>query len=354
MKKYAVRLPYVDNVKAVLLTIAINLIVIFVFFWPNGVTFGDVLVDSVICAVITTIINMVIAYTKLKKMRAEGQMPSQVPVSSLMQKLPQNPIALGVIYAIVFAVLMVAINGLLLWFFDMDHMAFAPWLVYKLIYTTLLSMYIMEFCIFRFVQPDWAVASETKAAMAEENTQTAKNPLLKISIFKELYGSVTGNIAMNFIMGTLLGGAVVGASHEVIIYPTTVQGIPITGLFFGLLTGLLVTGGILKAMKETILTYGEPMAQAAPMDKRFIWMPKSTVGLKVLVCISLMIFSAVVLWAIMTFFELSIMNFYQFTVFITIYAFIVSKPLSYVLVQRLSQKDYIVFVLRKEEQKAPI
>ena len=342
MRTDPIRLPYIDNAKAVFITLAINVGFAFLFYLLIGVSYIGILWESLICAVTTTAINMWIVYTVLSKMRTAGILPSKVAENRLMQRLPQNPFALGLVYAFVFGVLVAGINLLIMKFFGLHGMGLIPWVIYKLIYTTILSTKIIEFCVFRYVQSDWA--DTDVACMGQENAavmQPIKNPLPKVSVFKEMFGSVTTNIAMNIIIGTALGGVVIVEGNAVVIYPTTVQGIPITGLVFGLITGLLVTSGVTKAMKETILTYGAGMLQTATTDKLFSWMPKGKVALTSLVCIGTMVFSAVALWAIMMLFGISVLNFYQFTVFITIYATVISKPLSYVLVQRCMQPDYI-------------
>ena len=339
-------LPYVDNVKAIAITVVINLGVVFLFNWPNGVTFQGVLWDSLYCGIITTIIDMCIVYTSLKKLRAKGRMPAQVPVSSLMQMLPKNPLALGVIYAFVFGALTVGVNAVMLWFFGIQSIAFVPWTVYKLVYATILSVKITEYITFRYVQPDWAMVGATGAEIQNDG-KPVKNPLPKISVFKEMYGGVTGNIAINFIIGTALGGVVTGSGSEVIIYPTSLQSIPISGLVFGLIAGILVTNGVIKAMKTAILASGAAETGEAVADKRFTWMPVRTVMLICFVCIFLMGFSALALWAIMKLFGISPMSFYQFTVLITIYATIITKPFSYMLVRRCSQPDYIRYTLMK-------
>ena len=282
-------------------------------------------------------------------MRAAGQMPTQVPVSPLMQKLPQNPFALGAMYAVVFGVLIVGINGLILWFFGMQTMGFVPWLVYKLIYATVLSVKIVEFCIFRYVQPDFTntvhgVDTETEK---EYSGKPVKDPMPQISVFNEMFGSVTTNIAMNIIIGSVLGGVTVLADASVLIYPTTVEGIPITGLVFGFIVGILVTNGIVKEMNSIILASGSAMADVLAPDKRFTWMPKGKVALTAFICICVMIFSTVALPIIMKIFGIAIMNFYQFTIFITVYATLISKPLSYVLIQRCMQPDYVSYILKK-------
>ena len=344
MKPQKVSLPYINNAGAVLLTLGVNLGVVFLFFWPGGVAFPDVLVDSLICAAITVIINMGIVYPKLNKMRAGGLMPALAPASSMMRRLPRNPISLGVIYALVFGALVVGINGLILWFFGMERMTFVPWLTYKLLYSTVLSIKIVEFIIFRYVQRDWAGAGR----MEKEYTgKPVKNPLPKISLFKEMWGGVTMNIAMNIIIGSLLGGVILLPDAAVYILPTTAEGMPITGLVFGLIVGILVTNGCVKVMNGIILSSNAAAGGAIP-DKRFAWMPKRKIPLTCLVCACAMAFSAVALTGLMRLFGLAVMNFYQFCIFITIYASLIGKPISYVLTRRCMQPDYIGYVLGKK------
>ncbi|MCL1855775.1 MAG: hypothetical protein FWF86_08585 [Clostridia bacterium] len=344
-------LPYVDNAKAVLLTVAINVGVVFLFHWPGGITLRGVLLDSVLCAGITVLIDLWMVHTRLRKMRTGGQMPPHVPVSRLMQRLPKNPVALGVIYAAVFGVLTAGVNGAVLWFFGMKTMAFAPWMVYKLVYAVLLSAKITEYCIFRYVQPDWAMETPG-GAEPQKAVKPVKDPLPKVSVFKAMYGSVTGNIATNMIIGLALGGITIAPGGSVVISPTTVEGIPITGLIFGLIIGTLVTSGVVKEVNGAILAAatgpGRELPEMPVADKRFSWMPRRKGMLTALICVCMMILSAVALWSLMTLFGISVMNVYQYAIFITAYASVVSKPLSYVLVRRCTQPDYIRYVQKKK------
>lgn len=353
MQTQQVSLPYINNAKALLLTLAINLGAVFLFNWPSGVSLDGVVWDSLFCAIITTIISMWIVYARLKKMRASGAMPLRVPESSLMQKLPQNPAALGLLYAIMFGVLALGVNWALLRFFNVRELSFWPWLVYKLVYATVLSVKIIEYCIFRYVQPDWAQTEQPGAELRKAPPPEAvKDPLPKISVFKEMFGSVTLNIAMSILIGSALGGVTVGADASVVIAPTTLAGIPITGLVFGLITGVMVTRGVVTAMNTSLLTSRPVVPETAPSDRRFAWLPKGRAALTAFICVCVMLFSAVALWSIMALFGISVMNFYQFIVFITGYASILSKPLSYLLVQRCSQPDYVRYMLKKAQGSA--
>lgn len=339
-------LPYINNAKAVLITVVINIIVIFIFNFPNGINLNGVMIDTFICAFITTIINMWIVYASLKKIRSSRQMPQQVPISRLMQRLPKNPFALGFIYAIFFAVITMGINWLIITFFDLQDMSFMTWGIYKLIYTLVLSIKIVEFCIFRYVQPDW-VNEMQENSNGEISNQLVKNPFPKISIFKELYGGVTGNIALNLIFGSIFGSVIIQSDAILVVLPTTIEGIPITGLIFGLIIGILVTNGIVQALKKAILTSGHSILESAENNKWFTWMPKNKVILICLTCFCVMFFSVFALPCIMYILGKSHFNFFQFSVFITVYATLISKPISYVLIKRCMQLDYIKYVLNK-------
>ena len=345
--KKRVRLPYVDNGTVILITLLINTGIVFLFFWGNNsVGLKDVMIDSTICAVVTTIINMSIVYFRLKKMRAGGQMPVVVPESAFMQRLPKNPILLGLIYAVIFGILIVGINALILSFFGMQSMSFITWMAYKLIYATVLSVKNAEFCVFRYVQPDWANA---KGIEVKEGThlKPVKDPMPKISVFSAMYASVTGNIALNLIIGSILGGAVVGQDSSTLIYPTTQQGIPITGLIFGCICGALVTRGVMKGTNASLLASAPEIPESVASDKRFSWMPKRIFTMALVICPCTMVFSSIALWLIMKLFGLEVLDFLQFSVFITIYAAIMSKPLSYIITRRCIQPDYIRFLLNK-------
>ncbi len=354
VKARKVGLPYVDNARAVLITLAINLGFV-ALLHRQGVAYRDVLWDSFFCALVTTAVDLGIVYASLKKMRAAGEMPAQVPESAFVQKLPQNPFALGAVTALGFGALAVGANAAILYFFGLQEMTFVPWMAYKLIYATVLSVKITEWCIFRYVQPDWAHAKRANGEAGQGgqicSPERVKDPLPRIGLFKELYGSVTGNIAMNILIGSALGGVRVGEGASVVIAPTTVEGIPITGLVFGLIVGVLVTSGVVREMDAGIAASNPAVPDDAVADRRFAWMPMGRAALTSLVCACVMVFSFLALPALMKLFGLSVMNFYQFTVFITVYATLIGKPLAAVLIRRCMQPDYVRYVLKKRKSR---
>ena len=99
-------------------------------------------------------------------------------------------------------------------------------------------------------------------------------------------------------------------------------------------------------MNATILASYPAILEVADTDARLSWMPKGRLALTCLMCICLMVFSAVILRAVLVLFGIPLLNFYQFTVFITVYAALISKPLAFVLTKRCLQPDYIRYVLK--------
>ena len=342
-----IALPYVDNAKAILLTIAINVAVVLVFFWPDGVVFNDILIDSFVCVVITVIADMAVVRTKLKKLRAAGQMPSQVPVSSLMQRLPQNPVALTAVYIAIFAPLTVGGTAALLMFFDMTEMSFVPWMTYKILFAVILSVIVTEYCIFRYVQPDWANADGTGAG-SQNFVRPVKDPLPKVSLLRELYGSVTGYIALNLVRGVIMGSVAVTAG-SVIIDPTAADAMFLRGLIFGFMTGFLVTNGVLRKMNGAVAA-SSPETMTG--DRWFAWMPVRRFPLVLLMSVCMSIFTCAAFGAFMAVFGIPELNFFHFIIFITIYAMVMGRPLSYVVMRRCMQPDYVRHRLEGKESDA--
>jgi hypothetical protein len=265
--------------------------------------------------------------------------------------MPVNPVALGAIGAALFIVITVAINWMVLHFIGVDALSFTGWLVYKLIYSTMLSIKITEFVVYRYVQPDWVGAARIgdAADSPDATTNPVRPPMPKISTFTAFFGSVATNLAMNIVMGLLLGGTVITADKVVALVPTMRATIWISGLAFGLITGLLVTLGAVRVARPMILNaVADPAVVAAAEppkpDRRFTWMPRKTAGLIAVICPVVMVASALALWGILRLLNLDAINFIQYSVLVTVWAAIVAKPLTWVLTKRLSQPDYVQYL----------
>lgn len=343
MDRQGTGLPYINNGRAVFITLLINLAFAFAFCYPDGITFKGAMLDAAFSGVSTTAIDMALIYAQMKRMRRMGTLPMEVPENRFMQRLPKNPVALGAVYAVAFAALSLGISWAILSFFGIRQMGFLEWAIYKLVFVTLLSVKIVEYCIFRYIQPDWAGSG----ACAKSHEPLVRNPLPRFATLKAVYGSVSANLAMGFILGTAFGGVKLVEGSAVLIYPTTTASIPITGLIFGLICGVLVSSGVIKAVDGKILAADPvPEERVAAMPSRQ-WLPKRRISLTVCVCVATMLVSAVVLRGVMELFNLPVLDFYRYTVLVTAYAAVVNKLIALLLVKRCTSLDYVVYVQRR-------
>lgn len=339
----APRLPYVNNAKAVLITLAINLAAVLLL-TRGGVTFSQVMVDAVTTAFVTTLINFLVIYPQLQRLREVGQLPQRVPANRLMLRLPRNPIIYGLLCATVFALVMLALNWLILTFFGISRMTLLPWLVYKLIFTTVISMKIAEFIIYRYVQPDW-VATPFGSNATPIDPATVRKPFPKISLAKEVLASVTTNVLMNLVIGMLLGGVVFHADDSMTLMPTTIMGITIASIVFGLVTGALTSRAIIRGARKMIWAHGPDALSAAHRNNWLSRLPKRTIPLTIVTILLTMVVSLLVLPTILRIFNKPTMNFLQFSVLISIYAVLLSRPLGYFLTKRAMQRDFVQYTL---------
>ena len=90
-------LPYADNLPVVLLTAAINLACVFIFYYGREIDLKGVLTDSFYCGVITPFINVFVIGSCVARLRALGSLPAAVPVNALMMRLPKNKFLLALI-----------------------------------------------------------------------------------------------------------------------------------------------------------------------------------------------------------------------------------------------------------------
>ncbi len=338
-KKLFVGLPYLNNVWVITLTVVINLACAFIFFGRPIVLF-DVLADLFICGIITSFINVYAVRYLLDKASQRGEIPADVPASPFMMHLPKNPFALALLFALCFGLIMVLISWLLILFFEITEFRFVPFLVWKIIYSCVLSAVIIEYVIFRFVQSDCL----DRKTVTYEGTENVKNPLPRMSTFRTVFDSVVANLGMNLTFGLLFGGVVIQGT-SVLIKPTLGSSIWISGIFFGILTCAMGVAPVVNATNEQILSRLATNGSAAedsfiPKNRGLSWMPKSKVGLTLFMCIPVSIISAVCLSLVAWIFGFDELNFYQFTIVITAWGMLAARFITKIVLARCLQPDY--------------
>ncbi|NLC97253.1 MAG: hypothetical protein GX675_06775 [Erysipelotrichaceae bacterium] len=322
-------LPYLNNLPMALFVCFINIALAFVFQYGRVLTVSDLVVDASLCGIVTAFTSLGYAYWAVEKQRKQGNLPTQVPINSFMQKLPSSYIPLTIITGIAGSVIMVFITIALLRFFPETEYTFIRFLVWKTGYATFLAAKMIEFGIFRYVQPD----CEKPDDPIQKGSQTVINPLLRKEIFSMLYASVTADFGMNMLIGLVLGGTII-QGDLVILMGVTQGGVWITGLVFGIIISLLMIKPTLTSVKEIAFEGGVPKSSKKNV---LASLPVSPWTLVFILLVPVMAFSALSFWTIMKFFGFESLNFFQFFIIRTAYSKLLSRLVETFAIQRYRQ-----------------
>jgi len=226
-------LPYIDNAKAVAVTLLLNLLLPWLFRLDRYEA-GDIVVDAVICALLTTIINVLVVWHFVRKARVAGAIPREVPVSKLMMLLPKNRLGLMAVFGIFFVVLCVGINYTVFTWYGFESWTFGQFLLYKLVYSLILSERIVSLCILRLVQPDCLAASPFEAT----TNQAIKNPLPSLSGLQGQFSNISANLALQLFFNPYIGTYTVGGDRSIIL----------EGIIGSTITCFIIVGLITKSL----------------------------------------------------------------------------------------------------------
>ncbi|MBU9889109.1 MAG: hypothetical protein KTQ49_04490 [Candidatus Omnitrophica bacterium] len=148
-------LPYLDNLRGVLITVAINFILVWAAnFGMAPYNVYAVALDAAICGVLTAVIDVLIVRAGMKKARAAGIVPREVPVSHLMMKFPKGTFGFMLALGAAASVVCIAVNCGLFLFYGFERWTFWQFMLYKLAYSLVLSERLISLTILRLVQKD--------------------------------------------------------------------------------------------------------------------------------------------------------------------------------------------------------
>ncbi|MDO5114600.1 MAG: hypothetical protein Q4D58_00745 [Synergistaceae bacterium] len=318
-------LPYVDDFRLILLTAAVNLACFLFFYYGREIRLGGLLADSFFCGVITPFIDVFLVFSRVRTLRLEGGLPAAVPVSAFAMRLPRSPLALSILFALFFAVVTPLTNFALIKFYGMTRFSFAPMALWKVVYSCLLSAKIVELAVLRYVQPDCALPNEA----ARRGADSVKDPLPRLSLFKECFGAVTGDFGLNLLVGLLFGGVVI-SGRTVVILPTTRDAIVIPAVILGLIVTLCMAYPVARGVAETAAEL--PGRSGAAASRRLLAPWKLALALSPLIIALAVIF----FWSVMTIFNFEELNFFQFFLIRAIFVSLLSK-----LVARIAVAHYM-------------
>ncbi len=327
--KLRTELPYLNNLPMALLVAAINLALAFVFQYGRLLATEDLLIDVAICGLVTAFTSLGYARWAVEKRRRQGALPRQVPLSAFMQKLPRAYVPLSILTGLASSALMALVSFALLRFYPETAYTFPRFLVWKIGYATWLAAKLIEFGIFRYVQPD----CEKPEDPVQQGQQTVKNPLPRREMFTRLYASVTTDFGMNMLIGLALGGTLI-QGDLVILLGVSQGGVWITGLVLGLIISILMIRPTLASVRQ--IAYAGKLPQATSKN---LWalLPLSPWGLTGIFLLPVMVLSAASFWAVMVFFAFESLNFFQFFIIRTAYTKLLSYLVEALAIQRYRQ-----------------
>ncbi len=311
-------LPYVDNLPLTALTVAVNLLCMFLFFYGKKSDLGDVITDSLICGVITSFIDVFFVASRLKALAVRGELPSVMPVSRLMMRLPANRFFLSLVFALFFGVLTALVNLAFVKFYGITDFDFIRLLVWKVIYSCVLSAKVAELAVLRFVQQDihWTDSA------GQSGTDIVKNPLPRFSAFKEYSSTVAHDFGFNMIAGLFFGSTVVEGAR-VVIMPVHSSSIAVTSVVLGAIVVVYMVYPVAKSVRAALCaSYAEPEQTNGGVLSILPYAPwKFALSL----ALPVIVLSFCFFWSVMTFFGFETLNFFQFFLIRALFVSLLSK-----------------------------
>ena len=250
-------LPYINNVWTVTITLLLNLLLSWLLRLYQYEA-RDIIVDALICAILTVFIDVFVVRQGMQKAQAAGIIPEKVPVSKFMMLLPKNPWGLIAVFGLFFAVLCAGINYSIFTWYGFTSWTFGQFLLYKLVYSLILSERIVSLCIFRFVQPDCKRPAVNSAA---PTSQPIKNPLPSLSGFQALVSTISANLALQLFSNPHVGDYVVRGDRSIIV----------EGVIASIVTCFIVVGIITKTL-DGARANGEINV---PQNRFFMFFPRN-------------------------------------------------------------------------------
>ena len=328
--KWSAGLPYINNILIIFVVASINLVIVSFFFLGKPITLQAILVDACICGVTTACIDVFYVFRRIKRRSLHGGLPADVPQSKFMAAMPQNPLWLSLIFGVVFGLFAPLFNMIIIRFYAIETYTFARFLVWRLVYSCVLSAKIIELAILRYVQPDFVSLSGIK----QQGTDAVKNPLPRISTFQQWYHTIVEDFGFNLLFGLLLGTGAIIRDNHVIIPPTTLRGIVLSSL----ISGIIITARMVYAVAKSIRAIREngQLPVAEKENKWVSWLPASPVRFALVLLLPVMALSLLTFWSVLSFFGFETLNLVQFFFIRILYTSLLSR-----LVAKLAMLRYI-------------
>ncbi len=323
-------LPYVNTKAAVLVTLAVNMLAA-VIFWPGGcMGLGGLARDAFFCGLITSVVTTACVWRIMSGLARRGLLPVPPTESRLMRLLPRRAVPFAALCAALFTPLTVLLTTSICRFYGLERLDFDQFLLFKLIYSLILSAKIAEFAVYRYIQRDCR-ASALACPHEGIDPSAVKAPLPKIGYVLEALDSVVINLGFALIAGALLGGVEV-RERVLLVLPTRLEFVYIPGLIMGCILALRIVP--VTARKILLARRNEEVLCSPSTLSPLRRLPADPRLLTLCFVVALMPLTAFVFWFFMWFFDLAVLDLYRFALLQTVYGLLIAKPVTALVARR--------------------
>ena len=323
-------LPYLNNLKVILLTVAVNALCVIFFYHDTEISIKGILFDSAICGLTTSLINVCIVWVFLRRLRRDGKLPAQVPQNKLVSLLPRRPIPLAMLFGLLFAVITPLVSILMIRFYQIEKFSFLPFLVWKIIYSFVLSALLLELTVLRLAQPDCAKPGDPPQC----GTSVVRNPLPKLSALKSWFQTVTADFGFNMLTGFIWGSTYI-VDRTVMIAPATLAGIGVSSVIMGVIVAIRMVYPVAKNVRSGC-------ADAPRLEKRnalIALIPASPALFALAMTLPVILLAYATLFSILTLFDFQVLNFFQFFIIRALFVGLLTKGMVKLAIFRYLQPE---------------
>lgn len=331
-------LPYLNDWRLIGLTVLIN-VTCALFVWNAEFGMWDLLIDTVFCVWITTFLDVFVVAYIIRRKRWKNTFSGRSSGSWLIRVLPSNKYGLSLMLGLLFTAFMLGLNGGLFRFYAFQSLSLLQFVVWKAVYSCVLSAWIINFAIFRLVQSACSRGGEPLSLSGEAcPPEKVKEPIPRISWLSSFLRGMVLDFGTNVAAGLFLGGTVI-SGDKVILLPTQCKGMGmlimagITGVIIALFLIPVVSSSVLKGIRNE----GTPPIEKT--DAFFSHLPHNRLLLTVGFIPLFSLLTVLVCWGIFTLFDFDTLNFFQFYLIRIIYISLLCKALVPFCIRLYRQPD---------------
>ena len=326
------QLPYLRRWWLFAITVVVNAGIISIFAWNKVFGTTDVLTDTAICGVTTSLITVPIIAEWIGRMRRAGTLPADVPLSAFIQRLPRRSWLLAALFAVVFGIATPVASWLLLRIYQIEALEFYQVLGLKVAYSLILCEVISRFAVLRFIQPDCATPDDAPVQTGQDKVI---NPMPRISYFNDLLNDIMAQAGFGLIMGLIFGSVSFTAEKVMLVAPTYLSGIAITASITAMIVSLFFIPPLHRQLWGLRLRGEVPIAEVR--NRWVAWLPSNPWLFGAVLLVPLAVEMSVVFWAALSFMRFEVLNYFQFLLIIVLHNTLLFKALVPLIILRAMQ-----------------